>query len=87
MHSTIIMDRDGPGCEFEKHLPDADVVISQPFFPAYLTAERIKMAPSMSREFESKAVAENPQMGRRPPRVWLSLRTRYLCAYMENACC
>ena len=28
-------------------LPDADVVISQPFWPAYLTAERIAKAPNL----------------------------------------
>jgi len=31
----------------EKHLPDAEVVISQPFWPAYLTRERIAMAPKL----------------------------------------
>ena len=29
---------------FERELPDADVVISQPFWPAYLTADRIAQA-------------------------------------------
>ena len=32
---------------FEKELPDADIVISQPFWPAYLTAERIAKAPKL----------------------------------------
>ena len=32
---------------FERELPDADVVISQPFWPAYLTAERIAKAPKL----------------------------------------
>ena len=31
---------------FERELPDAEVVISQPFWPAYLTAERIAKARS-----------------------------------------
>ena len=30
-----------------KELPDADVVISQPFWPGYLTAERIAKAPNL----------------------------------------
>jgi formate dehydrogenase len=32
---------------FERELTDADVVISQPFWPAYLTAERIAKAPGL----------------------------------------
>jgi formate dehydrogenase len=38
-HTFIVTsDKDGPGSVFERELPDADVVISQPFWPAYLTA-------------------------------------------------
>jgi formate dehydrogenase len=44
---VVTADKDGPGCEFERHLPDSEVVISQPFWPAYLTAERIAMAPDL----------------------------------------
>jgi formate dehydrogenase len=44
---VVTAEKDGPGCEFERHLPDAEVVISQPFWPAYLTAERIAMAPNL----------------------------------------
>ncbi|MEZ5078012.1 MAG: NAD-dependent formate dehydrogenase [Solirubrobacterales bacterium] len=44
---VVTADKDSPGCEFERHLSDAEVVISQPFWPAYLTAERIAMAPSL----------------------------------------
>src|SRR5271155_1046182 len=41
-HELIVTsDKDGPDSVFERELPDADVVISQPFWPAYLTAERI----------------------------------------------
>ncbi len=32
---------------FDQHLADAEVVISQPFWPAYLTAERIARAPKL----------------------------------------
>jgi formate dehydrogenase len=32
---------------FERELVDADIVISQPFWPAYLTAERIAKAPKL----------------------------------------
>jgi formate dehydrogenase len=45
---VVISDKDGPGCAFERELPSADIVISQPFWPAYLTAERIAMAPRLT---------------------------------------
>jgi formate dehydrogenase len=44
---VVTSDKDGPDSEFERHLPDAEVVISQPFWPAYLTAERIAKAPNL----------------------------------------
>ena len=31
----------------EKELEDADIVISQPFWPAYITAERIAKSPKL----------------------------------------
>lgn len=40
-------DKDGPDSEFERELPSADVVISQPFWPAYLDAERIDKAENL----------------------------------------
>src|SRR5688572_31125039 len=42
---VVTSDKDGPNSVFERELADADVVISQPFWPAYLTAERIANAP------------------------------------------
>jgi len=33
--------------EFEKELQDANVVISQPFYPGYVTPERIKKSPNL----------------------------------------
>ncbi len=44
---VVTSDKDGPDCELERELSDADVVISQPFWPAYLTAERIAKAPRL----------------------------------------
>jgi formate dehydrogenase len=44
---VVTADKDGEGSEFDQHLPDAEVVISQPFWPAYLTAERIAKAPNL----------------------------------------
>src|SRR5713226_9214992 len=44
-HTLVVTtDKDGPNSVFEKELVDAAVVISQPFWPAYLTAERIAKA-------------------------------------------
>jgi formate dehydrogenase len=44
---TVTSDKDGPESVFEKELPDADIVISLPFWPAYLTAERIAKAKKL----------------------------------------
>ncbi len=47
-HTLIVTsDKDGQGCQAEKELIDADVVISQPFFPFYLTRERMESAPNL----------------------------------------
>jgi formate dehydrogenase len=47
-HTLVVTsDKDGPGCVLEKELPGADIIISQPFWPAYLTAERIARAPKL----------------------------------------
>src|SRR5207247_869858 len=47
-HKLIVTsDKDGPDSVFERELPDAEVVISQPFWPAYLTSERIAKAPKL----------------------------------------
>lgn len=44
-HTLVVTsDKDGPNSVFEKELPDADIVISQPFWPAYLTKERLAKA-------------------------------------------
>ena len=44
---VVTSDKDGPNSRFERELADAEVVISQPFWPAYLTAERIAKAPKL----------------------------------------
>jgi len=47
-HELIVTsDKDGPDSVFERELPDTDIVISQPFWPAYLTGERIAAAPKL----------------------------------------
>ena len=44
---VVTSDKDGPNSVFERELIDADIVISQPFWPAYLTAERIAKAKNL----------------------------------------
>ena len=44
---VVTSDKDGEDSVFERELADATVVISQPFWPAYLTAERIERAPNL----------------------------------------
>jgi formate dehydrogenase len=44
---VVTSDKEGSDSEFDRHLADAEVVISQPFWPAYLTAERIAKAPNL----------------------------------------
>jgi formate dehydrogenase len=47
-HALVVTsDKDGANSVFERELTDAEVVISQPFWPAYLTAERIAKAPKL----------------------------------------
>ena len=44
---VVTSDKDGPDSEFERELVDADVVISQPFWPAYMTADRFAKAKNL----------------------------------------
>lgn len=47
-HTFIVTaDKEGADSLFEKELPDAEIVISQPFWPAYLTAERLHKAKKL----------------------------------------
>ncbi|MDX6330156.1 MAG: formate dehydrogenase, partial [Streptomycetaceae bacterium] len=44
-HTLVVTsDKEGPDSVLDRELRDADVVISQPFWPAYLTPERISRA-------------------------------------------
>lgn len=44
-HTLVVTsDKEGPDSVLDRELPDAEVVISQPFWPAYLTADRIAAA-------------------------------------------
>jgi len=47
-HSLVVTsDKDGKESDFERELVDADIIISQPFWPAYLTPERLEKAKKL----------------------------------------
>src|SRR3979490_36533 len=47
-HTLVVTsDKEGDDSVLDQELPDTDVVISQPFWPAYLTPERIAKAPNL----------------------------------------
>lgn len=47
-HTLIVTsDKDGENSTLDRELVDADIVISQPFWPAYMTAERIGRAQNL----------------------------------------
>jgi len=47
-HTLVVTsDKDTDGCQADRELKDADIVISQPFWPYYLTRKRIESAPNL----------------------------------------
>ncbi len=47
-HTLVVTsDKDADGCIADQELVDADIVISQPFWPYYLTRKRIESAPKL----------------------------------------
>ena len=65
-HEFIVTNsKDGEGCEADKHIVDADIVISQPFFPYYLTKERIAKANTARQVVmeEARQRGDNPSAG------------------------
>ena len=47
-HTLVVTsDKDGEGCTADKELVDADIVISQPFFPYYVTRKLMESAPNL----------------------------------------
>ena len=47
-HTLVVTsDKDGPDSLLERELPNAEIIISQPFWTAYLTAARIAKAPKL----------------------------------------
>jgi len=47
-HTLVVThDKDGPDSVLEKEIQDAEIVISQPFWPAYITRERMEKSPNL----------------------------------------
>jgi len=47
-HTLVVTsDKDAKGCKADKELVDADIVISQPFWPYYLTREKMETAKNL----------------------------------------
>jgi formate dehydrogenase len=47
-HTLVVTsDKDGENSTLDRELVDADIVISQPFWPAYITAERVARSPNL----------------------------------------
>src|SRR5437868_12431155 len=44
---VVTSDKDGADSIFDRELPDTEIVISQPFWPAYLTADRISKSKKL----------------------------------------
>src|SRR5688500_9119985 len=44
---VVTADKDGPGSRLAKEIVDAEILISQPFWPAYATRELIASAPKL----------------------------------------
>ncbi|KAK9814529.1 hypothetical protein WJX72_007417 [[Myrmecia] bisecta] len=44
---VVTADKEGDSSEFDRHLPTADIVITTPFHPAYLTPERLQKADNL----------------------------------------
>jgi lactate dehydrogenase-like 2-hydroxyacid dehydrogenase len=70
----VTSDKDDPGSVFERELPDADIVISQPFWPAYLTAERIGKAKKLKLAITAGIGSDHVDLGPRSIAASRSLR-------------
>ncbi|KAJ3785151.1 NAD-dependent formate dehydrogenase [Lentinula aff. detonsa] len=47
LHRKVSSDKEGPNSDFEKHIVDAEVLITTPFHPGYLTRELIEKAKNL----------------------------------------
>jgi formate dehydrogenase len=63
-HELIVTsDKDGSGSVVEQHLPTADIVISQPFWPCYLTPERLTMAQNLKLAITAGVGSDHVDLG------------------------
>ncbi|WP_042337428.1 NAD-dependent formate dehydrogenase [Paraburkholderia ferrariae] len=63
-HELIVTsDVDGPDSVFDRYLPEAEVVISQPFWPAYLTEERISRAKKLKLALTAGVGSDHVDLG------------------------
>ncbi|KAG8710031.1 formate dehydrogenase (NAD+) [Ceratobasidium sp. 395] len=46
-HELVTSDKEGPNSAFQKHLSTADILITTPFHPGYLTADLISKSPNL----------------------------------------
>lgn len=44
---VVTADKEGPDSDFAKHIVDADVLVTTPFHPGYLTREYIEKAKNL----------------------------------------
>src|ERR1700683_1864967 len=62
--------KDGADSVLDRELPDAEIVISQPFWPAYMTAERFAKAKKLKMVVTAGIGSEHPPFpGRRGDKV------------------
>lgn len=60
---VVTSSKEGPNSVLEKELDDAEIVISQPFWPAYLTRERIEKAPNLKLAVTAGIGSEHTDLG------------------------
>ena len=56
---VVTSSKDGVNSKFDQELPDTDILISQPFWPAYLTAERLAKAPKLKLAITAGIVSDH----------------------------
>src|SRR5215472_3602319 len=81
-HTLVVTsDKDGPDSVFERELPDADIVISQPFWPAYLTRERIAKAKNLKLTIAEITYSNSISVSEHVVMMILSLVRNYIPSY------
>jgi formate dehydrogenase len=71
----VTSDKDDENSVFERELPDADIVTSQPFWPVYLTAKRLAKAKKLKLALTAGIGSDHVDLEaaiKRLPRCWLT---------------